>query len=442
MSVNLRNRLSLFILLATCTTLTTGANAQDLQEEINELRSRLDALEQLLATSQQQPPVVAVAPTPVPAPAPAPARTTSSSFNPAIGIIFQGQAWTSQRSGEDTAIQGFPAGGESGPITDGLALGETEINFSANVDDKFTAWLTLPVVIEDGEAGVEIEEAWIETTAMPAGLSTRVGKFFSGVGYLNSKHAHSWDFADQPLPYQSLMGSQYGDTGIQMNWLAPTDTYLQLSAEVLSGDAHPAGGADGSSAGAWSLYANTGGDIGRNSSWLAGLSFLRSDSAERPSGDEDDPLLFSGSSDTLIASAVWKWAPNGNWKLRNAVVQAEYIQQSNEGAYELLGNPDLAYNVDQSGWYIQGVYQPFPRWRFGARFDTLTTDDPGLAFVGSELEKLDDDPDRFSLMADWSNSEFSRLRLQYTVDSTGPETDNQLGIQYSFSIGAHGGHSF
>jgi hypothetical protein len=55
---------------------------------------------------------------------------------------------------------------------------------------------------------------------------------------------------------------------------------------------------------------------------------------------------------------------------------------------------------------------------------------------------MDSDPRRYSLMVDWSNSEFSRLRLQYNYDSAGEDADNQFGLQYIFSIGAHGAHSF
>jgi len=51
-------------------------------------------------------------------------------------------------------------------------------------------------------------------------------------------------------------------------------------------------------------------------------------------------------------------------------------------------------------------------------------------------------PMRYSLMMDWSNSEFSRLRFQYNHDSATQFTDNQFGLQYIFSIGAHGAHGF
>jgi hypothetical protein len=69
-------------------------------------------------------------------------------------------------------------------------------------------------------------------------------------------------------------------------------------------------------------------------------------------------------------------------------------------------------------------------------------DDAESAFDGTPLAAPNDDPMRYSLMTDWSNSEFSRLRLQYTRDEAGPADENQWGLQYILSIGAHGGHSF
>jgi hypothetical protein len=88
------------------------------------------------------------------------------------------------------------------------------------------------------------------------------------------------------------------------------------------------------------------------------------------------------------------------------------------------------------------VYQPFPRWRVGARFDQLSADTPDIAWADTPLYPAVSDPRRYSLMVDWSNSEFSRLRFQYNNDQAGEATDNQFGLQYIFSIGAHGAHSF
>jgi hypothetical protein len=365
-----------------------------------------------------------------------------SQFNPAIGVTFQAQAWAYENDPEDYFIPGFPLGGEAGPAPEGFSLAETEITMSANVDDKFTAMLTAPIVIEDGDTAVELEEAWIETLSLPAGLALKMGRFFSGIGYLNDKHFHSWDFADQPLAYQVFLGSQYIDDGLQVRWLAPVDFYLQLSGEILRGDRYPAAGASNSGLGSTTITAKTGGDIGFSNSWQFGLSWLSADADGRVSGSEEDQLIFDGDSDLFIADFVWKWAPNGNSKEQNLLFQAEYLWRNEKGFYTLPDGAGGPWDQDQQGWYAQGIWQPFPRWRFGARIDRFRGDDPGQAWAGTPLYPLSGNPARFSLMVDWSNSEFSRLRFQYNLDKAGLEDDNQFGLQYVFSIGAHGAHSF
>ncbi len=430
---------------------TSGALAQNMDVEslraaLDEVRqeyeSRITALEQKLSIVERN---ASLAQGTVPVPAMTPTRRSGgggSAFNPEIGVILQGQAWNHRRTPDNQSVQGFPFGGEAGPFDEGLAISETEINISANVDDKFTAWITIPVVIEDGEAGVEIEEAWLETTALPAGLSSRFGRFFSGIGYLNNKHAHTWDFADQPLPYDVFLGGQYLDDGVQLRWIAPTDVYVELGAEVFRGSRFPAAGARRSGHGSSSVFVNAGGDVGTDHSWLVGLSRLNTRSYERASGDEDAANLFTGDTDTTIAQFVWKWAPNGNWKQRNLVIQSELFWNAEQGEYRLPGLSLSAYDNNQRGWYAQAVYQPFPRWRFGLRVDGLSKDDVEPEFIGSSLAAPVDNPMRYTMMADWSNSEFSRVRLQYARDESVPGNNNQWGLQYIFSIGAHGGHGF
>jgi hypothetical protein len=410
------------------------------ESRIADLERRLDAAERVAETSETQTGPNRQAPSRQSADTVTVAR--DNAFNPAIGVTFQGQAWSYRNDPEDYFIPGFPLGGEAGLAPEGLALAETEISMSAAVDDKFAAMLTVPIVIEDGEVVVELEEAWAETLGLPGGLAIRMGRFFSDIGYLNDKHFHSWDFADQPLVYQAFLGGQYIDDGLQFRWLAPTDFYLEFSGEILRGDRYPAAGAGRSGIGSYTLSATTGGDIGFSHSWQFGLSWLQADSAGRESGDEDEPLIFDGESRLLMAGFVWKWAPNGNSKQKNLKFQAEYLWRNEDGVYSMPDDFQAPWDVDQQGWYAQLVYQPFPRWRFGARIDHLSGDRPPPAFAGSPLYPLGDDPVRYSLMGDWSNSEFSRLRLQYSHDRASLETDHQIGLQYIFSIGAHGAHAF
>lgn len=420
----------------------------DYETRIADLERRLDAAEKKAAEQQApaEPPddqYVMQADSYQAEPAPSPSgRSGDNVMNPALGVIFQGYAWSYGEDPDNYAIPGFPLGGEAGPIPEGFSLGETEVDISANVDDKFTAWLTLPIVIEDGDTVVEIEEAWVETTALPAGLSLRMGRFYSDIGYLNGKHSHAWDFADQPLVYQAFLGNQYLDDGLQLRWLAPTDFYLELGAEALRGDRYPAGGSANSGVGSYTLRMRTGGDVGYSNSWQAGLSYLQADAVDRASGSEDDPLLFTGQTEMLMADFVWKWAPNGNNRQRNFVFQAEYMWRNEDGTYQVPGLDALPYDNDQRGWYLQAVYQPIPRWRVGLRYDLLSSDNPGPEFADTPLMPASSDPYRYSLMADWSNSEFSRLRLQYTYDRAGFDGDSQWGLQYIYSIGAHGAHTF
>ena len=417
------------------------SDLDELRAEIATLRSDYDAriaeLERRLSVAEQNASQASYSVTPD-----APVNETASAFNPAIGVIFSGSAWSYSHNPAAYAVQGFPFGAEAGPISEGLALGETELIMNANVDDKFAAWLTVALAIEDGEAVVEIEEAWVETTALPAGFGAKIGRFFSGIGYLNSKHAHAWDFADQPLPYQAFLGGQLVDDGLQVRWLAPTDLFVELGGEVLRGGAYPAANAAHDGFGSYSLFGTVGGDIGTNSSWLAGVSYLDATAVGRPSGDEDDLVLFTGQSELVTAQFVWKWSPRGNWKERNFVFQTEFLQRREDGVYTGVGLAAADYKMDQRGWYAQAVYQPQPRWRIGGRFDTLSSDNPGGLFSGTPLAAPSSDPRRISFMADWANSEFSRFRLQFTRDEAGPEDDNQWGIQYIHSIGAHGAHAF
>jgi hypothetical protein len=185
-----------------------------------------------------------------------------------------------------------------------------------------------------------------------------------------------------------------------------------------------------------------GGDLGFSSSWLAGVSWLATQSTDRRSGDEDEPLFFNGDSELWIADFVWKWAPNGNWRQRNLKFQAEYAWRDEDGEYTLPDGRVLPWKDKQQGWYAQVVYQPIQQWRLGVRVDGLDGGGFNPVFSGTPLAFTGDDPMRYSLMVDWSNSEFSRVRLQYNRDEAGQENDDQFGLQYIYSIGAHGAHSF
>jgi hypothetical protein len=301
---------------------------------------------------------------------------------------------------------------------------------------------------------VELEEAYIETLGLGGGLGFKAGRFFSSIGYLNSHHGHSWDFADAPLVYRALFGDQVKDDGLQVNWLAPTDIYLKLGAEVLRGGLYPAGGAENDGTGARTVYLKLGDDVGHSHSWQVGLSHWQADVSGREAGAHahDGGLAeipsFSGDSEVNGIDFVWKWAPNGNPRERNFKFQAEYFEREEDGNVELLGSSPLeasSYSGKQKGWYMQAVYQFMPRWRVGLRYDELSADNSGAdSDVLEEAGLLSEghDPSRTTLMFDYSRSEYSRVRLQYARDESYADTDNIITLQYVMSLGSHGAHQF
>jgi hypothetical protein len=364
------------------------------------------------------------------------AGQAGNAFNPSIGLILSGTVGQLSQDPADYAVSGFPLGGESDPGTRGFALGESELNVTANIDPDWYGVFTYAMA---GDETAGVENAYVQTTSLGHGLTLKGGRFFSGVGYLNEQHAHAWDFVDTALPYRAMLGSQYGDDGVQLRWLAPTDLFTEVGVETLRGDAFPAGGSANRGRGTWTGFVHIGDDVGDSHSWRAGLSYMNAKAEGRETGDGD---LFSGSSKLFIADFVWKWAPHGNPYKHNFKLQAEYLRSRNEGDFTPVGGSVTAYSATPSGWYVQGVYQFMPRWRLALRHDQLKADNPGAAFSGTVLDDQGHSPKRDSVMIDYSNSEFSRLRLQYNRDQSQPQTDNQWFVQYAMSLGAHGAHIF
>lgn len=384
--------------------------------------------------------------------APAFAQTSPAAgqgFNPKLSLILNGQ-YASYSKEAEAEIPGYILGPETEPADEGFSLGESELVLESNIDHRFHGWATVAFEQEDGETVVALEEAYIDTLALPHGLAVKFGRFFSDIGYQNRQHAHAWDFADAPLVYRAFFANQLRDDGLQLRWVAPTDVFVELGGELLHGRGFP-GGNDGSQdIGSWTGFARVGGDIGASHAWRVGLWHFNSEALDRRSG-EDVETAFSGDSRVSGLDLVYKWAPNGNARERNLVLQAELMRRDEDGL--VVSDPDgvadsSAYDGRQWGGYVQAVYQFVPRWRAGLRYDRLRASntvanpvaDTSLALLADD----GDEPQRTSAMLDYSPSEYSRLRLQLSRDASRADDveDTQVLLQYIFSMGAHPAHQF
>ncbi|HEX6930061.1 MAG TPA: hypothetical protein VF267_12455 [Gammaproteobacteria bacterium] len=363
--------------------------------------------------------------------------TSDKAFNPAISLILSGRYASFTDHADTWALPGFQLGGETGERVEGFSLGESELNLRANIDDKFFGAATIAL----GEDGAAVEEAYLQTLALPDAFTIKAGKFLSDIGYQNRTHPHADEFVDNPLVYDAFLGGRYADAGVQLTWLAPTSTYLQFGTELMSGEGFPAAGRDDHGRGAFSVFMNVGGDVGYSNSWLAGLSFLSADAIERPGTGEGDGPLFTGSSDLWIGSLVWKWSPNGNPRERNLELQTEVFSRSEDGVLD-DGGIAGSYDGEQRGYYAQAVYQFARQWRAGLRYDRLETDNRVSGLPPTLLDATAFTPARSSVLLEYANSEFSSVRLQFSHDASSLETGNAVFLQYVLVMGAHGAHTF
>ena len=390
------------------------------------------------------------------------ARSGENAFNPAVSLVLQGTYANTSQDPNRYQITGFvPTNGEVSPPKRSFGLGETELAIAANIDPYFRG-TAIASLAPDG--GVDVEEAYFQTLALPRGFVLKGGRYFSGIGYLNEQHQHAWDFQDAPLVYKAFLGNQLRQDGVQLKWVAPTDLLFELGTELSAGDQFPGSDQNKNGIGGSALFANLGGDIGVSTAWKLGASYLKASPNGRSYQDVDSlggltTNTFTGSAKLWGLNGVMKWAPNGNSTYHNFKLQGEYFRLKQDGT--LLYDDTAGSNVfgrvaggldsSQTGWYTQAVWQFYPQWRVGYRYDRLNFDtlNNGIVLFGLGPTAADfpvlanHSPTRNTVMLDWSPSEFSRIRLQYASDKSRLGlTDNQVFVQYIYSLGAHGAHQF
>jgi len=391
-------------------------------------------------------------------------RSAAQSLNPDVSAIVDTYFHADNAHGgighvtEEMSGFGHAHGGgeehHHGGGEEGINLRHVELQLSGDIDPYFKG--SVIAAVDTDEA--ELETAEIETTALPWGLKLRGGKFYSDFGYLNAKHSHEWDFVDQPLVYQLLLGPHgLNDKGLQLSWLAPTPFYLLAGAEVFQGDNElmyayhgeaPLHEHDGPRLGVgWLKF---GPNLPGNHALQFGTFAATGKHQEEHDGDGDGNAdhWLDGDSTFWGGDVVYRYNSNQAYGQGDATVQAEYFRRRKD--LELMDHllaPALVGNDrvdDQDGYYVQAVYGFLPRWRAGLRWEqvglTNRTELPngtGQSFGSSW---------RVGPMVDWSLSEFSRLRLQvnrgcYETED-GREDVTEFMLQWTISLGAHGAHKF
>ncbi len=415
--------------------------------------------------------------------------TSGTAFNPAMSVIIDGAYYSDNVHGEAFEIleeaDGFAMGGhdhegddqEHGGLERGFNLREVEFAFSGTVDPYFDAYV---MFVFEGEE-IELEEAFLTTRSLPAGLQAKFGKFLSDVGYINKQHPHSWDFFDAPLVSELLFG-EHGiqEVGLQLTWLAPTDQYLRLGVEALQGESAGIANHIGEvpdvegterileeAAGPrlFTGFAKFSPDLGFDHALQLGASYGYASSFQNSIEHSTRYEDHEGTASFWGIDAVYKYSPAGSVGGKGAVkLQGEYFYRkrdidrqdvyfachpadidcgdpANEWQVGDINNVE-SFSEKQDGYYLQGLYGLAPRWNAGLRIDQVGLTNSTGRGSGEDW----DDSKRYSAVLNFMPTEYSRLRLQYSRGDISVEGEresfNQVFLQFQMSLGVHGAHTF
>lgn len=341
---------------------------------------------------------------------------------------------------------------ELGTRDQGLQLGHSDLTAAGPIGRHLRAQITGVLETHDGQLESAFEEAWLETRTLPLGLTARVGRFASQIGYLNQQHPHADDFVERPLLYRAFLGGHWNDDGVRLNLTLPTRLYWMLGAEAFRGRRliaetdEPVNGA-----GAFTLTSKLGGDFDRSNSWQLGLSYLKSrriaaleaheeHGEEEEAGHEEhdehahhDHGAAFGGRHTWMVDATWKWAPLGNNSDQQVRVTFE--------AAHISGINRFATSQDRHKAYaLSAAWRFHPNWETGIRFDQLRVAMPhGDHFHDGRLNET-------ALMLAWKPSHGQSLRLQVTTQDRAVGFEHParraVQLQYVVAFGAHGAHSY
>lgn len=362
----------------------------------------------------------------------------SAFTNPNISLIFDTFGYSSNLTNDELANRGIAGFTTQGlDQRKGFNLRAAELFIFSPVDSYSNLYVNLPVT----ENGMELEEAYVVTTALPEGWQLKGGKFKSNFSRINAQHPHAWDFFDIALPYRAFLGGEGlgGEKGVQLTYLPALPIYTQFGVEVLQGEndlLFGQGAAEGPHD--FAFFVKSSVDTSDDSTFYFGPSVLfgKTKNQNIIPGTE-----VAGNSALYGLEAVWKWKPTSREAL---TVQSEYLLLTQSGdSTDLTTAAVDSLRRKQDGFYIQGIYRK-NRWGIGARYDVLDLFHDNFE-QGGVQQNLRSSPHRETASLEYNPSEFTRVRLQVSHDKSDTvtgRTNDEAILQFNFNIGAHPAHSF
>lgn len=349
-------------------------------------------------------------------------------------------------------VEALQLGGHD-PHQRGFTVQNLEATLQGQVDPYFRGQASIVFQIDPaGETGVEAEEAYLETMALPGNFQLRAGHYFTEFGRLNPTHPHTWDFVDQPVVNGRFFGGDgLRNPGARLSWLAPTPFYseLFLSVQNSQGETAESFRSDHEE----ELYLGRPavetrvkgfGDLLYAPRYAVSLDLNDQNTLVLGASGVFGPNASGKKTDTQIygADLFYKWKPRTQSKGWPFVTwQTEWMYRRYEaGAFAGdVDNPaQPAETLRDWGLYSQISYGFRRGWVASLRGDYVTSEDAALGPDAAREERW-----RIAPAITFFPTEFSKVRLQYNFDDrrdTG--TDHSIWLQFEFLLGAHAAHKF
>ena len=379
----------------------------------------LAALEAALAAD------ATVVATPPPPPAPTGAISLQS-LNPDLSFIAD------VAFGYFTADAPRMSGGHD-PQANGFTLQQLELSVGKSVDPYFRFDSNLVFSLY----GVEIEEVYATTLALPGGLQVRAGQFLTRFGRINNTHPHAWDFVDQAFAIGRVFGGEGNrGLGVEASWLTPLPWYVEV---VGSGTGAAGESTARSFYGADDLGFETPADL---QGTLAVKQFFPvSDDVSvfwgLSAASGPNPTGLGNRSEVYGTDLYVKLRPISRGDAYSVALQTEWLYRRRQVPGDVW--------ADVTG-YAQVAARVSPRWGVAARYQLGT---PAVGLDGAVADDTLDpewtaDRHRGSLSATYWPTEFSRIRIQGHTDLAGWEDQPEYAglLAFEFNVGAHGAHAF
>lgn len=359
-------------------------------------------------------------------PAPAPGGGGAASALPDIAFILDvaGAYFSS-----DEPLQ--PGGHD--PNHTGFTFQQLEMAVGANVDPflRFDANLVF------AQFGVEVEEAYATSLALPANLQLRAGQFLTRFGRLNNTHPHAWTFSDQPLVNGRFFGSE-GSRGLgaELSLLVPLPWFVELVASTTEAAGECCAR---SFYGADDLGVEGPGDLLYTTALKQFFPFTDALSLMWGLSAQFGPNASgNGNRSEIYGTDLYlRWRPVGSPDREALTWQTEVMHRRRQVPHDVL--------TDEGG-YTQLAMRWTPEWETALRAERV-----GSAGSADPLDPdVSEDQARYSAALTFFPSHFSRVRLQGsfaepgTITASGTHASPIWGAMLGLELvaGAHGAHGF